>query len=215
MAANKTTKEATATNQIRGYEVVVQGQYYSVSANGQKPLKSYPKQTFYFPEVVTYREGNTFRTVKVEGKVVNTSEVIPKIKRGNISKGNLALHLIRRFHLEPKLREELDDFVAIRTCRRFSIKSVMIDQGDFLKKDINDLSEAELNQFVAIRNLNVFLSMYGDLADQKEAVKDAYKLKLEEMANKKDTVTEETNIYQAELDALDGNQDVDPLSGLM
>jgi len=187
-------------DKIKGFKVIVEGQYYSTSGN--KDLRGF-KQTFYLPEVVTYREGNTYRKVKIDGKWVDTTEVIPVVKKGNVSKGNLALHLIRRFYLEFKLREDLEDFVKVRTCRIFSIKEEMIKQDDFLKKDINDLTEAELNQFVLIRDLNVYLTAYGSLVAQKEAVKEAYKQKLLELSEKKEKVTEETNIYQAELDRLE------------
>ena len=201
-------------NKIKGYEIIVQGQYYSLGDGSNKgPLKQYPKQTFYLPEVVTYREGNTFKTIKVEGKTVETDKVIPNVKRTNARKPSL--HLIRRFHLEPKLKEDLDDFIKVRTCRIFSIKETMIDQDDFLKKKIDDMSEAELNQFVAIHNLNVYLTMYGDLVSQKEAVKEVFQAKLEEIESKKEVITEETNIYQAQLDAIGEESEEDPLAYLM
>lgn len=201
-------------NKIKGYKIVVEGQYYSMGdGSGKKPLKQYPKQTFYLPETVTYREGNTFRKIKVDGEWVDTAEVIPKILRVNAKK--VALHIIRRYHLEFKLKESLEDFTGIRSCSVFSIEECMIDQDDFLKKDINDMSEAELTQFVAVRDLNVYLTMYGDLPSKKDAVKQAYKLKLAELAEQKEESTEEVNIYQVELDAMEDKTPIDPLADLM
>lgn len=210
------TKEADkkAADKIKGYEIVVEGQYYAAAmGNRQKGPRNYPRQTFFLPEIVTYREGNTYRKILKDGESVDTAEVIPVVRRGNAKKP--ALHLILRYHLDPRLKEELEDFIKVRTCRIFSIKETLIDAEETLKKDIDDMTEAELTQFVAVRDLNVFLSLYGDLVTMKEAVKREYKNMLEQLSEKKNVVKEETNIYQAELDSLSHSSVADPLADLM
>lgn len=170
--------EQKSVNKIKGYKITVKGQYWSVnSATGAKGPKTYSNISVYLPEIITYRQGNKFETIMVDGKEMQTSKVIPDIQRAHAKR--VGLYIIKNHHIEPILREKFDDFVGLRVCRISAREEVMIDEADFLTKPIMEMTEPELTQFVAVKDINIHLSMYGDFISQKDAVIQALEDKID------------------------------------
>lgn len=171
MADKKTPpQKKDADNMAPGYEVTVSGQYYSVNENGNKSPKTYKPQKFQFPKIVSYKKGVKKEYTEHEDGS-KTSRVVPDVVPANAL--NIALHLVKNFHIIPRLKQEYDDFAGLRTCAIFSKEEILIDTTkikDVSEKDIQNMDEAEIRQFVTINDITVSFSNYSDIADLKNAV---------------------------------------------
>ena len=164
---------------LPGYEIVVQGQYYSINDNGIRTKKFYKNEKFFLPKEIDYAEGREKVDKVVNGKTIKVIQ--PKIVRANSLR--VAQHIIRRYHIEARLKEKLPDYTGVCTMDIFSKEAVDVpadDIGDITKKPVKSLTESELLQLVAIKGINITLSQYIDLGDKKMAVEMALKKKLED-----------------------------------
>lgn len=157
--------------QVPGYEVCVTGVYIHMNENGIKTKKFYQKECFNLPEIATYKNGMKEIETVVDGEP--KIKIIPNIIKENVSRGNVALHMIRRFYIEERLKEKFPDFVSVKLCEVFSKEKIMMDvdkAGDIMTKPIKEMTLSELRQFVTLNDIGVILSDYNDLGDQKMAV---------------------------------------------
>jgi len=166
------------TNEIEGYVITVQGQMFSRDPkSGLKTQKFYKDEKFYFPKIVSFVDGKEKVEVSVDGVIRSVAK--PKISKANAL--NVCQHLIRKYHIEDRLKEKYPDvFTGVRTMEVFAKEKAMIDPDEFMdvtKKPIAKMSKSELLQLVAIHGLKVQLSGYSSLADQKTAVEQAIKQK--------------------------------------
>ena len=163
---------------VPGYEITVQGVYISLNLdNGVKTKRFYGPEIFEFPQIVSYKEGRKEETVQTreDGSVITRN--VPKIVRANVSKGNVARHLIRTYYLNDRLKASKPDFISVQTCEIFSKEKKDVESRDISDVSIKDMTASELNQFVVMSDINVIISDYHDLADKKIAVQRAAKQK--------------------------------------
>lgn len=201
---------------VPGYEIKVTGEYYLKDPNtGMKSIKQFKAETFYLPEIVTYVEGREKLEKVIDGRSVTTT--IPKRVKGNASR--VGLHIIRRYYIESVLKEKYPGFTGVKTCEIFNKKKVGIDPHTISNLDgkpIQDMTEAELKQFVMLSDINLVLSQYGDLGDKKNAVERALQKKKQEdiAAGKTEAMTrEEQNLLP--VDGIKSDADEDPLGSLL
>ncbi|MEE9528825.1 MAG: hypothetical protein V3V88_02100 [Dehalococcoidia bacterium] len=174
--SDKITTHTITSNgpKAKGYEVTVEGQYYSNGPN--KPLKFYSKEKFIFPEIITFVDGK-----KQIERIVNStakSVWVPNVRRANALQ--VCLGQIKNFLIEDRLKEKYADFVSVRTINIFSKEEINIEAAkyqDVTTKAIKDMTKSELSQTIAIQDLNIVLSNYADLGDMKNAVKQAIQQK--------------------------------------
>lgn len=160
-----------ADKTIPGYRVVVTGTYIATNEHGVKTKRFYKGESFDLPKVVSYKNGMHEIEIEVDGQT--RTKVVPNIIKENASRGNVALHIIRRFHIEDRLKEKHEDYVSTKTCEVFSKEPYDIPVnagGDIVSKPVKDMSLSELKQFVDLSDLNVILGDYYDLGDKKMAV---------------------------------------------
>ncbi len=170
---------------VPGYEVAVTGQYIATNEHGVKTKKFYKKESFTLPEISAYKNGMKSEIYTVEnpdplGEPIKKKREVPNIIRENTSRGNVALHMIRRFYIEDRLKEKYEDYVAVKTCEVFSKEKIDIpvnEAGDIESKPIKDMTLSQLKQYVDLMNLQVILSDYYDLGDKKMAVEHALQKK--------------------------------------
>jgi len=169
-------KKLTDTK-VKGYEIVVSGQYYSRdTSTGIKTVKFYKDEKFFFPKIVTYTDGKQKVTRMIEG--IERSVSVPKVVRANALR--VCQHLIRRHHIEDRLKEKYEDYLGVRLMEIFSKDECEIDPAleiDITKKPIKEMTRSEISQIVVIRDLNIVLGNYADLGDMKMAVSEAIKQK--------------------------------------
>ena len=160
----------------KGYKFTVQGRYYAENEHGAQTLKFYKKLEFVFPEVVTYTCGKKWEKYFEKGKDaennVEKKRAVPNVKRQNILK--CFKYMIKNYYLHERLREEYSDYIKFQTFQITKRVEIELDE-DKLKEfkltgDVDDMSESQLLQFIAIKGLEVDLSPYFDLADKKIAV---------------------------------------------
>jgi len=168
-------KSKSKPKKVKGYKVTVKGQYYAVDPNsGLKTIKFFEKESFDFPEIVEYKDG--MKKEKRDMGNGNTLDVaVPNIKKAHINR--VALHVIRNYYIGERLKEKHADYNGVREVKIFAKEPVEIDvsEGSSLSpKNIHNMLESELLQFIAVNDLNVTLNSYHDLGDKKLAVKDAY-----------------------------------------
>lgn len=171
--------KAKKTEKIKGYRITVKGQYYAVEPNsGLKTLKFFEKESFDFPEIVEYKDGMKKEEREVgNGQTLKVS--VPDIKKAHINR--VALHVIRNYYIAERLREKHADFNGVREVKIFSKEPVEIDISDSSRlapKNIHNMAESELLQFIAVHDLNVSLNSYHDLGDKKLAVTESYEEKV-------------------------------------
>ncbi len=181
---------------VPGAVIKVQGTYISLNATtGIKTKSHYPLQTFHFPMIIKYREGSKKEEkVLSDGRVV--SKTVPKMIKANITKHNVARHILLRYKmLEDRLKEKLPDFMGVHTCEVFSKEEKEIEYRDPDSLVINDMTASELNHFVINNDITVILSDYYELADKKIATQKAYdQKKKDEIAAKQSEETEEDEL---------------------
>lgn len=182
---------------VKGYAVEVTGQYYGRNEAGVKSLKFYKKETFLFPEIVTFSASKEMVDVEVDGMVRSVG--VPKVERANAL--HVCLHLIRRYYIEDRLKEKYPDYVGIRTVEIFSKEKIDIEADQFqdiTKKPIKEMTKSELAQIVTIHDLNIILSNYADLGDMKLAVEHAIKQKHTDdvAAHKTNAMSKEEELLQ-------------------
>lgn len=190
-----------------GYRFTVQGQYYAPSGDeGKTALKFFKGEVFELPEVCRYPMGKKFKTVIKDGKEVQIA--VPRILKSNVQ--NVALHLIRRYHLLPRLREKYPGAVDVRICeivKREKIQISIAAAADVETLAINDMNEAQLRQFHAINDLTSHLDDYADLVDKKAAVA----MELDQIKRDQVVASAKTPLIDEEVDAAPIGQD--PNSG--
>lgn len=174
----KSTKKSKSGKIFVGWEFIIQGKYYSDTGAEKKKLRFYEKEKFILPEVVTYRQGNEYQKYFVtnpndpEGDKVERKRPIPRILKQNALK--CFRYVIKHYHLDARLKEKYPDYVRFQTLQAISRKRVELTKKDLqeyrLDIPIQDMKESQLLQFMAIKNINVNLENYYDLADKKTAV---------------------------------------------
>ena len=166
---------ATEEKSVPGYKIKVTGEYFSKDPNtGMKAIKFYEAEEFTLPEIVTYVEGRKSIEKVINGRGVKST--VPNVKKGNASR--VGLHVIRRYFIEDALKAKFPDFTGVRTCSIFNrVKVMMPPQKPLKPTDIQDMSSTELKMFVTLNDINIMLSSYGDLGNQKNAVIKAYQQK--------------------------------------
>lgn len=185
---------------VAGYEIRVEGEFYSKNASGVKTINQYDVMSFDLPEIITYVDGREKIETITDGKASTRS--IPKVHKGNATR--VGLHIIRRYYLQSALKEKYPGFTGIRTCEIFSITPKRVAPSN---KKIQDMTASEVKQFVMLSDLNMELSAYGDLGSMKNAVERAVrsKAKDDKLAGK----TAEMSREEAALLPADGIQSDD------
>lgn len=169
------TKQKPTTAETRdGYEVGVSGVYYSLDqSTGIKTKKFYKNEAFRLPKIIKYKQGMKKITItQDDGTVIE--KVVPDMIESNSL--TCALHIIRRYHIEERLKEKYPDYIGVHTCEIFSKEKIKInidELRDVESTPIKDMTLSELLQFVTLSDINVILGDYADLGDKKIAVQRA------------------------------------------
>lgn len=174
-----------------GYEFTVAGEYKGSGADGKAVKRFFKDEVFYLPETVSYVSGREYEETVVNGRIVKKTK--PKIVKSNALR--CAQHVLLRYHLPFRLKEKYDDFIKVRTFELTKKKKVQLKDAlipDVSKMKIEDMTESELRQFCVFKDLNVTLEGYGDLADKKMAVEQAWKIKQKENKAIKQSKSPET-----------------------
>jgi len=212
MAIQKKTRE--------GFAVTVQGQYYSRSPQG-KVIAFYGPETFLLRKKETYTEGRKWKKTIVKSQREGEpdkeiKESVPNIVTMPTTK--CALHVVRRYHLEPRLKEKLPDYAGVRTCEitKFAAVQLKPTEGrDLDKLKIQDMTESELLQFIAINDMKLTLSSFRDLATKKHAVEMAWNKRQGEPTDPF-AAKEVSVVNEGGLIGLDGiEEDQDPVEDLL
>ena len=175
----KNTKKAKPSkNTFVGWEFTMQGKYYADTGDVKKKLKFYRKEKFILPEIVTYRQGNKWQKYFVtdpndpDGQKIERQRSVPRILKQNVLK--CFRYVIKHYHLDARLKEKYSDWVRTQTLQAISRKKVELTAAELeaysLDTPIKKMSESQLLQYMAIKNINVNLENYYDLADKKTAV---------------------------------------------
>lgn len=200
MVQNKETPKTATPAKVGpttpGYEIKVSGQYYAMNPETSvKSIKTYKPEAFQFPKIVQYKKG--MKKVVIENEDgSSTSKVVPDVVPANAA--NIALHLIKNFHITPRLETLYPDFLSVRTCSIFSKEEIQIPESEASEKDVKNMDKAELLQYVAINDLNIVFTNYADLGDARNAVVLALRQKRADdvLAGKTPGMTEEEALLQ-------------------
>ena len=211
----------TATKPRIGYAFTVQGQYWATTDKGSKALRHYRNEVFVLPEIVSFKEGRKrVKRKDADGNFIETHETTPIVKRMHALR--CFKHVIRRYHLEPRLKEKYEDYVGVRVME--VVKRDLVDISpeeamDVSKKAIADMTESDLLQFCAINDLNTQLNIYASVADMRIAVENEWRQNRKQMEARRrvdspdnDALTAPTNLYvgRSTLSEALGNTDLLP-----
>jgi len=168
-------KNSTAKKTVKGYKIVVQGQYRARGEKG-KTIRFYKKEEFCLPKISKYVEGRKWKKIKgPDGEPKKIS--VPNIVKANSLR--CANHIIQRYLLPYRLQEKYEDFDSIRTChivKKSKLTDIDADYGrDVTELKIEDMTESELNQFIRIYDITVEMNYFQDVADKRMAVEQAFR----------------------------------------
>lgn len=162
-----------ASTQPTGYKITVMGEYTARGPQG-KISKFFKKEEFVLPEISTYRLGNIWEFYMVKNQKKKRS--IPNIITQNSM--HCYKHLLKKYYLPPRLREKHEDFIRVRTFNVMKKERIYLTAEhtfrDLKKVAIEDMTESELLQFIAMNDLTLEIGHYPDLADKRQAVEMAW-----------------------------------------
>jgi len=163
-----------------GYKITATGQYHGVEG-GKRTVKFFDPIEVVFPEIVEFVQGRKKVVTRTNGVEVESTE--PLKRKAHINR--VAQHLIMRYYGPAALRQRHADYRGIRileitTSQRIRLTPKQINLVTDMA--IKDMGEAELMQFCLLKDIDIVLSNYSNLANQKLAVAQMYKSQLDAAA---------------------------------